>query len=838
MARTLGKRSARAAPVVPPDAAFLATDLALWAGERVARSGRKLALMSRVETLALDASGTILRARVRGSSPSAYRLEVVAHDGFLATRCSCPYDWSPVCKHAVAAVETLRFPRAPHRRAGLRGRSLPAARRISEGAWVLAREDRVSAAREQEIDDRVSRARRERAKVRLLSGNTLPARFEVDDRSAQTPCDVTLRGARNEHGSCMCADYARNELATCKHVERARAWFRRRKKPAPLALLTMSWRPREWPSRPPDALQELRVDLPEGSAPDGLAAWFDAAGWLREPAHAGDAIAWAREAAAAARDAAHARGVRFDLDPLVATRVDEAAAGVATERADGERRVDEGSAWSEVVAMLRIQLHPYQEEGVRFLASRHRALLADDMGLGKTVQAVVAALLLHRTAGVERVLVVCPASIKDQWRYEIAKVCGERAIVVDNGRAQRLAAYREWRSGFLILNYELVLRDLDSIRAVRPDLVVLDEAQRIKNWDTKTATAVKRLESPYAFVLTGTPLENRLTELHSIVEFLHPRALGPRWRLLPFHARTDPGGRVLAYEDLDVLRARLRPLFLRRERATVLDQLPERSDTTFWTGMTLAQRRPYRRHAARIAALLARSGPLRPAEIRTVLASLTRMRILCNAFEQYAWERFEPRIARMGPEGELALHSPKLEEFARVAEDLLEQPEIKMVVFSQWERMLRLAHYAIRGLLARRGERAEVFHGGLDARSRTRMLDAFHTDPDLRILLSTDAGGLGLNLQDAASVVVHLEVPWNPAVLEQRVARVHRFGQRRGVQVIHFVTAGAIEERVRHVVEAKRALFKGLLVDQVDRVLLDTEHCATFVDQLRELLSA
>ncbi len=115
--------------------------------------------------------------------------------------------------------------------------------------------------------------------------------------------------------------------------------------------------------------------------------------------------------------------------------------------------------------------------------------------------------------------------------------------------------------GFLIVNYELLLRDLEPLGATRPDLVILDEAQRIKNWHTKTARAVKRLSSPDAFILTGTPLENRLPELHSLVEFLHPRALGPRWRLLPFHAVVGPEGRVIAYEGLEVLRGRLERYF-------------------------------------------------------------------------------------------------------------------------------------------------------------------------------------------------------------------------------------------------------------------------------------
>jgi SNF2 family DNA or RNA helicase len=435
--------------------------------------------------------------------------------------------------------------------------------------------------------------------------------------------------------------------------------------------------------------------------------------------------------------------------------------------------------------------------------------------------------------------VVCPASLKYQWRDEIEKVCGEKARVVDGRRSGRLAMYEAWRSDFLILNYELVLRDLDLLRAASPDLVILDEAQRIKNWETKTAQAVKRLRSPFAFILTGTPLENRLTELHSLVEFLHPRALGPRWRLLPFHAVTNQEDRIVAYEDLGILRSRLQPLFLRRERSMVLDELPDRTDNTFWIEMTPAQMKPYRRLSSKVARLLSGSGALGSAEGRILLQTLTSMRILCNGLAQYSWERFEPIITAEGETEDpdlVRLQSPKLQEYLHVLEDILEGSDVKIVVFSQWERMLRLCRYAMGGLLARRGESTAIFHGGLSSQARRKVLERFRDDPKLRVLLSTDAGGLGLNLQDVASVVVNMEVPWNPAILEQRIARVHRMGQKRSVHVLHFVTQGAIEERVRKVVESKRALFDGLLVEGADQVRFDKAGKASFIDQVRELI--
>jgi SNF2 family DNA or RNA helicase len=295
---------------------------------------------------------------------------------------------------------------------------------------------------------------------------------------------------------------------------------------------------------------------------------------------------------------------------------------------------------------------------------------------------------------------------------------------------------------------------------------------------------------------------------------------------------------VIAYEGLAVLRSRLAGFFVRRERRAVVDQLPERTDNTFWTGMTPAQRRPYRRHAAQAAVLLGRRDGLSAVEIGVLYRALTGMRILCNAWAQYEWEEHRDRVRGRVAVDDVdlrALGSPKLEEFARVIEDLLDASDEKIVVFSQWARMLRLARFAVGAALERRDLRAELFHGGLSSSARADVLDAYRTDADFRMLFSTDAGGLGLNLQHA-SIVVNLDVPWNPAVLEQRVGRVHRLGQRRSVQVLHFVTRGAIEERVRQVAEEKRALFDGLLVDGADQVVFDARGRASFVDRMRRLI--
>ncbi|MEK7838192.1 MAG: SNF2-related protein, partial [candidate division NC10 bacterium] len=195
----------------------------------------------------------------------------------------------------------------------------------------------------------------------------------------------------------------------------------------------------------------------------------------------------------------------------------------------------------QAIRSLKQRLYPYQREAVERFLSNGRLLLADDMGLGKTAQAIAACHALWRARRVRRGLVVVPAALKPQWLREWQLFTDAPAAVLDGNPAQRRAAFKACRRGFLVSNYEQLIRDLDLVRAWGPDLIVLDEAQRIKNWATKTALTVKQLDPPYRLVLTGTPMENRLDELASIVEWVDDLALEPKWRLVPWHTTPVDG---------------------------------------------------------------------------------------------------------------------------------------------------------------------------------------------------------------------------------------------------------------------------------------------------------
>src|SRR5205807_3013416 len=210
------------------------------------------------------------------------------------------------------------------------------------------------------------------------------------------------------------------------------------------------------------------------------------------------------------------------------------------------------------------------------------------MGLGKTIQAIAAAEIMANLFGVERVLVVCPTSLKHQWEREVTRFVNRSVQVVGGMRPRRQQLFAT-ESFYKITNYDTIHRDLDLITAWSPDLVILDEAQRIKNWKTRAARTVKKIASPYAIVLTGTPLENRLEELMSIVQFVDRFRLGPTYRLLHEHQLRDEHGKVVGYTGLDKIGKTLEPVLLRRQKKQVLDQLPERLDKNFFVPMTPLQ---------------------------------------------------------------------------------------------------------------------------------------------------------------------------------------------------------------------------------------------------------
>lgn len=665
-------------------------------------------------------------------------------------------------------------------------------------------------------------------------------------RSRERPYATWLESVDPIRGSCECPDFLRNSLAACKHVLAIVADLGDRKRTIEGARpssgeTVLGWDPVRPLTGAGDPLERLR--LVSGRAPVGAALKVVTDKWMRR-----EEAAWILKSAHAAQPSERLEMVE-ELYKLAKTpdsprlRVEPAARALLEQERERLTRVQSAAATGreskQALKTLRRRLYPYQTEGVtRFLTSG-RLLLADDMGLGKTAQAIAASHVLFESGRVRRGLIIVPASLKDQWHREWEAFTATPVAVVDGTPEERRAMYRRHRRGFLIANYEQVLRDLDAMQDWQPDLVVLDEAQRIKNWATKTAAYVKALRPAHRLVLTGTPMENRLEELASILEWVDDQALEPKWRLAPLHASHDGGSPgTTGARHLDTLRARLAPSLMRRVRAEVLTQLPGRTDTVVPVAFTAEQAEEHAALDPSIARLAAsaRKRPLTQPEFLQLMSLLTKQRIIANGLAQLRFEEVWPAIRNQRPHDSVlaTLSAPKLAELREILTQVVVEQGRKVVVFSQWHRMVVLAHWATSDLLRRAGGRAAFFTGRESQRQRTRSLVDFHDDPAVRVLFATDAGGVGLNLQRAASCCVNLELPWNPAVLEQRIGRIYRLGQRSPIDVYNLVTEGSIESRIAGIVSDKKAFFTGLFDGDSNEVRFDRS--SSFLSRLERII--
>lgn len=767
--------------------------------------------------LEIDSSPLAIAATVQGSAPGiVHRVELaISTDGTtLDAHCDCADD-EPCCRHAVAAMmeHYARRPLSP---------------------------DDVESAASAAIEERVQRARTQ-VHVEHLCGEPSFGSWQAwTTTSGRTPrkptperiYTVQLRSLETRTNTCSCPDFALNGLGTCKHIEAVR----HRVASDPDAMR----RARRFAlAGPPRPYVHLAWDVPEppvprlvrcATSPDDLDALLDTffdpgglfTGTLPDDLYRLQHTLQRRRRTEPDPDDLFAGDeLLIGQDVLAhAARLDAARKRDAAVQRERDAIIEAGPA----LPGLDARLYPYQLQGTAFLAANRRALLADDMGLGKTLQSIAACMWLRHARNVRRTLVVCPASLKGQWARELRRFTDlddDQIRIVEGTPAARRAIYREG-APFAIVNYELVLRDAQEINELyAADVLVLDEAQRIKNWRTRTAAAIKGLHTEYAFVLSGTPLENRLEELYSVMQVVDDHILGPLWRfMLDYHVRDDRD-RIIGYRNLTELRRRLAPVMLRRDRRIVRDQLPDRIEQRRDVPMTAAQREAHDAAQRAAAAVLAERGkrPLDGADSQRLMAALQRARMACNA------------LALVDPDAPDET-PPKLEELADLLEELCLDANRKVVVFSEWERMGQLAE----ALCDKLGIGAVRLHGGVPTDKRGALLERFATDPAAQVFISTDAGGVGLNLQ-SASVLINLDVPWNPARLAQRIARVHRLGQRESVLVVMLVAEDSYESHVLELLAAKQELFDEVLGEEAgrDRVAI-APGMAELLTGLRSLL--
>lgn len=454
---------------------------------------------------------------------------------------------------------------------------------------------------------------------------------------------------------------------------------------------------------------------------------------------------------------------------------------------------------------LKTQLRPYQERGLAWLAAMSRmgcgAILADDMGLGKTVQ--VLALLVHERETAEAAaeppgptLLVCPMSVVGNWQREAERFAPDLRVWVHHGAGRRAGAELDETvaaADLVVTTYALLARDAEELGRQHWARVVLDEAQHIKNAGTRQARAARSLRARHRLALTGTPVENRLEELRSIMDFAMPKVLGSPQS---FRARfAVPIERERDQNAISRLRWLTQPFVLRRVKTdpTVISDLPEKFEMTVRSNLTVEQAALYQ---AVVDDMLAKIKDAKGmARKGAVLGALTRLKQVCN------------HPAHFLADGSSVLHrgahrSGKLALVEDVLEAVLADGE-KALLFTQFREFGELvAPY----LVERFGAEIPFLHGGVPKKKRDAMVTRFQApDGPPLMLLSLKAGGTGLNLT-AANHVVHLDRWWNPAVENQATDRAFRIGQRRDVQVRKLVCVDTIEERIDEMINGKRQL--------------------------------
>ena len=468
------------------------------------------------------------------------------------------------------------------------------------------------------------------------------------------------------------------------------------------------------------------------------------------------------------------------------------------------------------------QLRPYQERGVAWLAFLERwglgACLADDMGLGKTVELICFLLYLKQEEALEKpTLLVCPTSVLGNWEREVRKFAPTlKAIQYHGDKRPKGKAFAEAvkNQDLVITSYSLVYRDIKSLQSVSWQGIVLDEAQNVKNSEAKQSQAVRQLEATFRIALTGTPVENRLQELWSILDFLNPGYLGnkqffQRRFAIPIEKYGDTA-------SLRQLRSLVQPFILRRLKSDrlIIQDLPEKQEMAVFCGLTTEQGTLYQKVVEDSLASIETAEGLQRRGM--ILGLLIKLKQICNHPAQYLKETT------------LAQHnSGKLQRLEEMLDVALAEGDRALIFtqFAEWGKLLK-PH-----LEKQLGREIFFLYGSTSKKQREEMIDRFQHDPQGPpiMILSLKAGGVGLNLT-RANHVFHFDRWWNPAVENQATDRVFRIGQTRNVQVHKFVCTGTLEEKIHDMIESKKQL--------AEQVVGGGEEWLTEMDsdQLRNLL--
>ncbi|MDR2474441.1 MAG: DEAD/DEAH box helicase, partial [Bacteroidales bacterium] len=474
-------------------------------------------------------------------------------------------------------------------------------------------------------------------------------------------------------------------------------------------------------------------------------------------------------------------------------------------------------------SLIHTTLFPYQIEGVNFSLFRKAAIIADEMGLGKTVQAIAVAVLKKQIFGFRKTLIVCPAILKTQWEKEILHFCGEKAIIPSGLPEERELQYGDSRNFFCIINYETVVRDSLLINQAGFDFLILDEAQKIKNYETKTSLSIKQLKTKHILVLTGTPIENRLIDIFSIVSAIDPYFFGPLWEFSYQYCLfdTENPNKISGYYNLNKLNQRLSEVLIRREKSTVASQLPDVRYIDIPVNLSPLQDNYHASYLKGVVGII-RKKFLTPYDMQRMTILLNNARMVCDSTFLVEEETNE---------------SPKLDELQEILVEKLDisNTSRKIIIFSEWTKV----HKLIGRMLRKNNIGFVELNGKIPVKLRDELIKKFEINPECKVFLSTEISGSGLNLQ-IADILINFELPWNPAKMNQRIGRIDRLGQKSNKLIIYnFISRNSIEQQIAAGLLVKQNLFDGVLSGEnsINYVDFSTKGRSQFIQQIEAFVN-
>jgi SNF2 family DNA or RNA helicase len=645
-------------------------------------------------------------------------------------------------------------------------------------------------------------AMKEQFGIAEMQNNEETGYYSVRNPQTHNMYKVIYRGPESKWNYCSCMDFKSNQLGTCKHLEAVKLWIQGRHKAYvnKLPAFTSVYLQYKGGRR-----VRIRIGSEKETEFKLLAQeYFNSNNELKP-----ECI----DTFSSFLNRAHAISDTFRcysdvLQFIIDVRDKDRCRQLADTACDDDGLKD----------ILHTTLYPFQKEAVRFAVRSGKCIIADEMGLGKTIEALATAEIFKRAGIISSALILCPTSLKYQWKKEIERFTDSSVLVIEGNQLHRKQQHAS-HEFYKIISYNSVSNDIRLLGSLHSDMLIMDEAQRLKNWKTQISMSVRRIESDYTIVLSGTPLENKLLELYSIVQFVDQYRLGPLYKFVDNTTILSDTGQVIGYKNLNEVGEMLSGILLRRRKKDVLLQLPERTDKILYVPMESEQRKihdEYKSVVSQIVYKWHKMHFLSENDRKRLLLSLNSMRMVCDS--TYILDQ-------------KTRHDTKIEELMNIIDDVIESGTEKIVVFSQWERMT----YLVCQELDKRNVVYANLNGSIPSLKRKELIDEFTDNPSCRVFVSTDAGCNGLNLQ-IASLVINMDLPWNPAILEQRISRIYRIGQKQNIQVVNFVAENTIEEKILSTLNFKSNLAGGILDAGEDSVFLEASKFGKLMETVSDVI--